>query len=57
MSKASSSEASSGNMPWEQHLLLFAEGTLAASSPSLWVLYAKCVGCYAQRECGCPSFS
>lgn len=28
-------------MPWEQHLLLFAEGTLAASSPSLWVLVCQ----------------
>lgn len=34
MSEVSSFEASSGNMPWEQHLLLFAEGVLAASSPS-----------------------
>lgn len=41
-------------MPWEQHLLLFVEGILAVSSPSLWTSCAKCVGCCAQRECGCP---
>lgn len=56
MSKASSAGASSGNMPWEKHLLLSPEGTLAASSPSLWMLGAKSVGCCARREYGCPSF-
>lgn len=40
MGKASSSEASSGSMLWEHHLLLFVEGTLAASSPSPWILCA-----------------
>lgn len=54
MSKASGSEASAGNVPGEQHLLLFAEAALAASSPALCILCAKCVGCCAWRECGCP---
>lgn len=40
MSEASSSEASSGSMPLKHHLLLFLEGTLAASSPSPWILCA-----------------
>lgn len=55
MSEATGSEASSGDVPWEQHLLLFVEGILAVSSPSLWILCAKCVGYCAQRQCGCPS--
>lgn len=55
MSEVSSSEASCENIPWEQHLLLFAEGALEASSPSRWILCAKCAGCCAWRECGCPS--
>lgn len=50
MSKASGSEASSGNMPCEKHLLLSPEDTLAVQSSS------SDIGCCAWRESGCPLF-
>lgn len=50
MSKASSSEASSGNVLCEKHLLLSPEDALAVQSSSLNVGYC------AWRESGCPLF-